>query len=100
MNNTPELPPVIRQIDLKPILRVDYSMEGDWNRNLKVVWSAKDGFLDYNQINRSHPEHKPCLELYFDGYWLGIHCYRDEGGEHVFDEEKADAILNYIEENR
>lgn len=99
MTSQSKLPNVVKEINLQAILRVDYSMEGNWNHNLKVIWSKKEGFLGYEGINTAHEIHKPCVELYFDGYWLGIHCYKVIDGKNVFDQEKADLIIEYIEAN-
>ena len=99
MNSQSKLPEVIKEINLREILRVDYSMEGDWNQKLNAIWSKEEGFLGYEGMNVSHENHKPCVELYFDGYWLGIHCYEQVDNQNVFDEEKASLMIKYIEEN-
>lgn len=92
------IPSVVQEISLDAILRIDYSLEGDWSGNVKTIWSKTDGFLSYDGILKSHAENIPSIELYFEGYWLGIHCFNRIDGQNVFDEAKSDAIIQYVSE--
>jgi len=91
------LPDVLKEINLFGIIRVDYSMEGNWNDNLKVLWTREDGFLGFDGITIAHETFKPCLELYFDDYFLGIKCFKRIGNQNVVDKEMIDLIIKYIE---
>lgn len=97
MNNNSKIPSAIKQLDLSGLIRIDYSIEGAWNDNLTVIWERDKGMLDYSSINRSHEIHKPAIELYFPGYWLGLHCYNEDQGKYIFDENYALRIIKYIE---
>jgi hypothetical protein len=94
----PELPPVLSEISLADLRRIDVSLEGDWNARITPVWTRETGFLGFANVTRRHVTHKPSLELYFRDSWVGCHCFRRVGGENVFDEELARAIVGYVEE--
>ena len=97
MSSKPILPNVLKEINLYGIIRLDYSMEGNWNDNLKVLWTREDGFLGYEGITESHETYNPCLELYFDGYFLGIKCFNRIENKNVVDKEMIELIIKYIE---
>jgi len=97
MSTTRVLPDVLKEINLYGIIRLDYSMEGNWNDNLKVIWTREDGFLGYEGITESHETYNPCLELYFDGYFLGIKCFERIENKNVVDKEMIERIIEYIE---
>lgn len=97
MSTTLVLPDVLKEINLNGIIRLDYSMEGNWNHNLKVLWTREAGFLGYDGITLAHKSYNPCLELYFDGYFLGIKCFKRKGNLNVIDKELIDLIIKHIE---
>ena len=98
MTNTEDIPDLLRHIPLGGILRIDAGLEGDWSPSVATVWSRGAGRQDFSNAIRSHPSHKPSLELYFQGAWLGIHCYNRIDGQNVFDEAFAARIIEYVEE--
>lgn len=107
MTGGPELGPggdhapiqeVLGKIALNRLCRVDVGLEGDWSGTVVPVWTRADGFLGFDGVSRSHAFHRPSLELYFDDGWIGLRCCRHEGGEHVFDEGLARAVLDWVEE--
>ncbi len=97
MINNDKIPQVVKLLNLSNIKRIDYSMEGDWNANIVVIWERKKGVLDYSGITRSHYIHKPTIELYFENHWVGLHCYKNVEGNNLFDEDYALLIIKYIE---
>ncbi|MCP4660069.1 MAG: hypothetical protein GY856_32100 [bacterium] len=77
--------------------RIDVSLEGDWSALVTSVWTREAGLVGFSAVARRHPTHKPSLELYFEDYWVGCHCFRRVHGENVFDEELARRIIDHIE---
>ncbi len=92
------LPQTLREISLDGLRRIDVALEGDWNPTVVTVWSREEGRHGFSAVARSHPTHKPSLELYFENVWLGIHCFRRIDDENAFDEELAIRIIEYVEE--
>jgi len=92
-----DLPPIVREISLSGLRRIDVALEGNWSPTVVTVWSKEKGLLGFFKVVRSHPTFKPSLELYFDDAWLGIHCYRRTEGQNVFDEEFARRVIKYVE---
>ena len=95
---TPNLPPVISEISLTGLRRIDVSLEGDWSARVTSVWTREAGLIGFSGVARQHSIHKPSLELYFADYWVGCHCFRRVRGQNVFDEEKARRIIGHIED--
>ena len=84
-------------VNVQGLLRIDVGLEGDWSGSVVTVWTREGGLLGFDAVVRSHPEHKPSAELYFDGAWIGVHCFRVEAGVHVFDEAAARGLVEEIE---
>ncbi|PTM02348.1 MAG: hypothetical protein DA407_15235 [Bacteroidetes bacterium] len=78
-------------------IRQNLLSEGNWNENLKILWTRKDGFLGYDGITEAHETNNPCIELYFDGYFLGIKCFKRIENQNVVDKEMIELIIKYIE---
>lgn len=93
-----ELPQWLEHVPLQDMLRIDAALEGDWSPTAITAWRPGDDTPDFSGLPRSHPEHRPSLELYFEGSWIGLHCFRREDGRNVFDEERARAVVNYVKE--
>ena len=91
------LPAALRGIPLDAIVRIDAALEGDWSATVSPVWTRAEGLLGFAAVPRRHPARRPALELYFPGYWVGLHCYREEAGAFVFDEPRARAVVAYVE---
>jgi len=91
------LPAALLALPLDAIVRIDAALEGDWSGTVVPVWSRADGFLGFDRVVRAHATHRPALELYFPGWWIGVHCHRAEGGSFVFDEPRARAVIAYVE---
>ena len=94
------IPAWLDHVPLHDLVRVDLALEGAWSETVRPVWTAAEGRLDLPGDELRHPRHRPALELYFDGDWIGLHCYGEVGGEFVFDRSRAEAILTYIEARR
>lgn len=91
-------PPVLSEISFTGLRRIVLSLEGDWNARVRPVWTREAGFLGFSGVARQHPEYKPSLELYFEDYWVGCHCFRRVHGQNEFDEEKARQMIDHVED--
>ena len=60
---------------------------------MTTVWTRDRGFVGFDAVTRSHPEHRPSAELYFEGAWVGVHCFRRRGGRNELDEELVKALI-------
>lgn len=92
-----ELPKILREISLHELERIDLALEGDWNATMVTVWEKESGLHGWGKKVLKHPHFKPSLELYYRDGWVGIHCYRQKDGQNVFDREKGEKIINFIE---
>jgi len=92
-----DIPSILGEIALKKIQRIDAALEGDWNATLVTVWTRDKGLIDFSDVIWVHPRFKPSLEMYFEGAWLGLHCFNRIKGENVFDEKFARQIISYVE---
>jgi hypothetical protein len=97
MTNSNGVPDLVKSILLDGILRIDVALEGDWSPTVVTVWSRETGFAGFSKVTQSHRTCKPSLELYFQGVWLGIHCFRRINAENVFNEDFARNIIDYVE---
>ena len=96
MPNEEALPGLLKEISLAGILRVDAGLEGDWSGSVTTIWSPGTALV-VDGVMRSHPHHKPSLELYFDGSWVGLHCFSRVDGTNRFDEDLARRVVSFIE---
>jgi len=62
-----------------------------------TIWTREKGSLGFSAVTKTHSTFKPSIELYFEGTWLGIHCFNRVNGENIFDEEFAVNLLEYLE---
>jgi hypothetical protein len=53
--------------------------------------------MGFEGVALSHAHHKPSVELYFEGAWVGLHCFWTRDGENFFDEEAARVLIRYVE---
>lgn len=82
----------IGRLPLGSLDRIDVALEGSWSETVRTVWRPGDAAPDLGSP-LSHPSLVPSLELYWDGAWLGLHCYRRAGELNVLDEELARAMV-------
>ena len=61
------------------------------------IWLRSAGRLDADPVTTRHPRFRPSLELYFEGAWVGLHCYREEQDGLVLDEERMEEVLRWVE---
>ena len=94
------VPAALHAIPLDAIMRIDAALEGDWSATVVPLWTRAGGFLGFDGVVRRHPDRRPALELYCPGYWVGIHCCREEAGAFVLDEARARAVVAYVEARR
>lgn len=87
---------IFESLPLAELRRIDGALEGNWNATVTTVWSPEDKTIDFSKMVKSHPTFKPSLELYFDGAWMGVHCFKRVDEQNVFDEELARKIINQI----
>lgn len=88
---------MISSVPIKDIRRIDVAMEGNWSQTVTSVWTKYAGFIGFEKVEKENARLKPSVELYFDDYWLGIHCYNKVGGKNVFDEKLAMDIIGLVE---
>ena len=96
---TPEdaVPESLRSVPLDALTRIDVALEGAWSETVVEVWSRRGGRSGFGDVVRFHPTRPPSVELYFPGYWIGIHCFRVAPDGLEFDEPRAHAIIAYVE---
>jgi hypothetical protein len=88
--------PLLRDLPLEGLLRIDAALEGDWSPTVVTVWTPGEEEPDLSRVPSPHPAHRHSLELYFDGAWVGIHCFKRIGEENVFDGEMARALVREV----
>ncbi len=81
---------------MKDIKRIDAALEGNWSKTITTIWNKRGGFIGFSKVKKQHVKYKPSIEFDFDGYWIGIHCYKRKNGKNVFDEKLAIKIIDYI----
>ena len=89
--------PLLKQISLKTLTRIDVGLEGNWSPTVMTVWDKKKGFLGFEGVVMQHTVLKPSIEIYFKDAWLGLHCCRAEPVGMVFDQNAAKEIIAYVE---
>jgi len=99
MENSNDIPNLLKSVPLDGILRIDVALEGDWSPTVVTVWSRESGYMGFSKVIKSHPTYKPSLELYFQSVWLGVHCFTRTNGVNVFDKDFASQIIDYVESN-
>jgi len=99
MENLNGIPNLLKSVPLEGILRIDVALEGDWSQTVATVWSREAGHMGFSKVIKSHPTFKPSLELYFQAFWLGVHCFTRTKDVNVFDNNFASQIINYVESN-
>ena len=97
MDGSP-LPDALANIPLRGLRRIDLALEGAWSETVAPLWTPEGGFAGFSRAPAPHPDRKPALELYFDEWWIGIHCWQRTDGRYVLDEERARAIVAWVEE--
>ena len=96
MENSNRIPEIFSSIPLRGILGIDIALEGDWSPTVVKVWSRDSGSIGFTKVVESHPLHKPSIELYFQDFWLGIHCFTRENDVDVFDKSIVKKWLNML----
>jgi hypothetical protein len=61
-----------------------------------TVWRPGQSEPDFSDVVREHPSFRPSLELYFEGSWLGLHCFRRDGDLSRFDEAMARSLIDQV----
>ena len=96
MTDSP-LPAAIAALSMQGIRRIDLALEGAWSETVRPIWTPDAGFLGFSAAPAPHPTRRPAIELYFDGWWIGIHCHEKRNGLFVVDRERAMAIVVHVE---
>lgn len=91
------IPDVVKKIHLGDLLRIDVALEGNWSPTVATVWTRDNGFIDFLKVKKSHKVFKPSIELYFEDFWIGIHCFERIGNKNIFDEKLAMNIIDFID---
>ncbi len=93
-----EIPNIVKRAPLADLTRIDVALEGKWSQTVTAVWTREDGFIGFSKVEKSHRTFRPSIELYFPGFWIGVHCFRRNRGKNVFDEKLSMAIINFVNE--
>ena len=93
------IPKIIEEISLNELNKIDVALEGDWSSTVVTIWTCEKGFQGFSEVARSHERFKPSLELYFDGMWVGLHCFNRVDNENVFDEQLAMKVVEYVDQH-
>ncbi len=88
---------LVRAIPLDGVERIDVGLEGDWSGTVVTVWTRDQGLIGFDQAVPSDADHKPSAELYFDDAWVGVHCFRVDGGRNVLDEDLVMQLVQQVE---
>lgn len=80
---------------LARVRRIDLGLEGDWSATVACVWSPDRGSLPLPELPM-RPGLRPCLELYMDGGWIGLHCFVEKGSVAVLDRARARAVIEAV----
>ena len=91
--NSQELLNLVKEMPIRDMKRIDVALEGNWNPTVTAVWSRERGFIGFGKVKKEHSKYKPSIELYFDDYWIGIHCYKRIKNKNIFDQEFALKII-------
>jgi len=86
-------------IPLNGVRRIDVGLEGDWSGTVVTVWTRDQGLVGFDEAVRSDLDRKPSAELYFDGAWVGVHCFRVDDGRNVLDEDLAMELVRQVEQH-
>jgi hypothetical protein len=91
------LPPALAGISYRGIRRIDVALEGAWSETVAPLWTPDEGFLGFSAAPAPQAARPPALELYFDGWWIGVHCHVQRDGLYLLDRDRAMAIVVHIE---
>ena len=87
----------IESIPLEGLQRIDVGLEGNWNPTVVTVWTREKGLIGFDGVTRTHPRYKPSLEFYYEGSWVGLHCFTRIEEMNVFDESLTLEMIRSIE---
>jgi hypothetical protein len=91
------LPAILSTLPYADVLRIDAALEGAWSETVTPVWTREAGFLGFAHVPGPQPGRRPALELYFPGYWIGLHCFQEKDGSFVLDASYAREVISYVE---
>lgn len=92
-----EIEEIIMQLPLTKLKRIDSALEGNWSQTVTTIWTREDGFIGFSKVTKSHSTLRPSLELYFEGWWVGVPCCQLRENMNLFDERLALEIIRRIE---
>jgi hypothetical protein len=92
-----ELGPVLAALPYAELLRIDLALEGAWSETVRPLWTPAAGVVDQVHAPEARPGCRPALELYFPTFWVGMPCWRLEGGACTFDRELALLLIAEVE---
>lgn len=82
---------------LDQVIRIDLGLEGDWSKTVSCVWDRDSGYLGLPQDLPRTAELRPCLELYMEDGWIGLHCFALRDGVHEVDVERLHSVVEYVD---
>ena len=90
-------PPILSTLAYADLIRIDAALEGAWSETVTPVWTRDSGFLGFAHVASAQPGRRPALELYFPGYWIGLHCFQERDGSFELDASYAREIIAYVD---
>jgi hypothetical protein len=91
------IPDWLAGVDFRRIVRLDVGLEGDWSGSVRAVWTRDAGFLGLPADGLRHVRFRPALELYFEGGWIGLHCFQTEPGGFALDAAAVHQVVAFLE---
>lgn len=88
---------ILERLPLAELKRIDVALEGDWSSTVSTIWTRQERLIGFSKVTRGHKTFRPSLELYFDGMWLGVHCFKRVDDENIFDEQLALNIVRNVD---
>ncbi len=90
---------LLNNIDFGKLTRIDVGLEGEWTKSVKTIWSKDTDSIFLKDFSITSFERKPCIELCFPFYWIGIHCFR-KNEEYCLDLVLVNEIIEFIKKKR
>ena len=78
------------------VRRIDIGLEGSWSDTVSTVWTRGSDTVTFERVPAENREFRHALELYYDGGWIGVHCWRQHADGFHFDERFARAVIERV----
>ena len=82
------------------VLRIDAGLEGAWSETVRAIYTPDRGWLGATLDDLTHARFKPCVEVYFEGFWLGLPAFECSAGINRIDEKETRRIADLVAHHR